>query len=271
MTFKMGFTPDTPDEINENTYTEPVETPKQSVVNVYFEKKNVTYAYYNDLFDLSVGDIVFVEGKLEGIQGKVVAVNYNFKIDLSKFKKVVSVADTAVKGDFFLGGSHFVTFDKDAIPAEKADGWFIPEPKEKPEIIEGYDDSEFHIGSMSEIVASEEDMKHAQDYFMQNMVRYVRMDDDKVYAIVEGSKAYSVEFEYRGGMVSRLVGSCFCGYSGCRHKMGALLQFYDTLTRVETFYHEKLEQSNYFAAIARESLFEMTFNRKAEGSFTMDM
>ena len=76
----------------------------------------MTLSYYNDLFDLKVGDIVFVEGKLEGLCGRVVDVTYNFKIKLSDYKRVISVADTEVRGEFFFAGSHFITFDPTVLP-----------------------------------------------------------------------------------------------------------------------------------------------------------
>lgn len=50
--------------------------PKKSVVRVYFPVRNMTLSYYNDLFDLHKGDIVYVDGKLEGLQGRVVEVTY---------------------------------------------------------------------------------------------------------------------------------------------------------------------------------------------------
>ena len=59
--------------------------PVKSVVRVHFPARNMTLSYYNDLFDLKVGDIVFVEGKLEGLRGRVVDVTYNFKIKLSDY------------------------------------------------------------------------------------------------------------------------------------------------------------------------------------------
>ena len=56
--------------------------PKKSVVQVYFPHRGMGWAYYNDSFDLKVGDFVYVEGKLEGYRGQVTEVNYSFKIKL---------------------------------------------------------------------------------------------------------------------------------------------------------------------------------------------
>ena len=54
--------------------------PKKSVVQVYFPHRGMGWAYYNDQFDLKVGDYVYVEGKLEGYRGQVTEVKYSFKI-----------------------------------------------------------------------------------------------------------------------------------------------------------------------------------------------
>ena len=37
--------------------------PKKSIVQVYFPHRGMGWAYYNDSFDLKVGDFVYVEGK----------------------------------------------------------------------------------------------------------------------------------------------------------------------------------------------------------------
>ena len=79
--------------------------PVKSVVQVYFPTKNRTLGYYNDTFDLYCGDLVYVDGKLEGLYGRVVQVSYHFKIKLSDYRRVVAVADTEVHGTFYLAGS----------------------------------------------------------------------------------------------------------------------------------------------------------------------
>lgn len=98
---------------------------RKSIVQIYFEERDRSWPYYNDQFDLHCGDIVYVEGKLEGIQGRVVEVSYNFKIKLSDYKKVIAVADTNVKGQFFLTEKYFITFNGSALPSTKVSDWFI--------------------------------------------------------------------------------------------------------------------------------------------------
>ena len=66
--------------------------PTRSLVLIHFPARNMTLSYYNDQFDLHCGDLVFVDGKLEGFRGHVVDVCYTFKIKLSDYKRVISVA-----------------------------------------------------------------------------------------------------------------------------------------------------------------------------------
>ena len=94
--------------------------PTRSLVLIHFPARNMTLSYYNDQFDLHCGDLVFVDGKLEGFRGHVVDVCYTFKIKLSDYKRVISVADTKVHGEFHFAGSHFVTFDRSALPMNRS-------------------------------------------------------------------------------------------------------------------------------------------------------
>ena len=104
----------------------PAVTPRKSVVRVHFPARNMNLSYYNDAFDLKCGDIVFVEGKLEGLRGRVVDVAYNFKIKLYDYKRVISVSDTNVQGEFFFAGSHFVTFDRSFLTKRSSPGLSHP-------------------------------------------------------------------------------------------------------------------------------------------------
>ena len=121
MSLKIGFTAQKENE--QATAVMPAvgiqSAPRKSVVRVYFPERDMTCAYYNDAFDLHPGDTVYVEGKLEGLRGRVVEVSYSFKIKLTDYKRVISKADTEVHGEFFMGGSHFIAFDPFAIPFAK--------------------------------------------------------------------------------------------------------------------------------------------------------
>lgn len=78
MAFKIEFTAEYPDAdsvATTNIAPQQTVTPRKSVVQVYFAERNMTLAYYNDQFDLHRGDIVYVDGKLEGMRGRVTEIN----------------------------------------------------------------------------------------------------------------------------------------------------------------------------------------------------
>ena len=127
MAFKIGFS--VSEEKEKMTAPEPPDVaeerePRRSVVRVQFPQRNMTLAYYNDRFDLHCGDLVYVDGKLEGKRGRVVDVNYNFRINLADYKRVIGVADTNVSGRFTLAGAHVLTFYRAALPRRKVMSWY---------------------------------------------------------------------------------------------------------------------------------------------------
>lgn len=101
------------------TYEADVRTivPRKSLVQVRFPGKGMALTYFNDLYDLKVSDQVYVDGKLEGQLGRITEISYNFKIKISDYKKVIAVVDTTVHGQFYMAGSHFITFDPATLPA----------------------------------------------------------------------------------------------------------------------------------------------------------
>lgn len=81
-------------------------------MRVYFPQRGFDCTYYNNLFDLHVGDLVYVDGKLEGKRGKVIDVSYTFKIKLSDYKRVIAKIDTDISGEFCYVGDELFSFDK---------------------------------------------------------------------------------------------------------------------------------------------------------------
>ena len=271
MAFKIGFAAERSAE-NQNEIKciseSDVPAVRKSVVEVKFPGHSMALAYYNDMFDLKRGDLVYVDGKLEGIPGRVVDVNYNFKIKVSDYKRVIFVVDTDVRGQFFMAGSHFVTFDRDAIPNKKVVTWFKAPAKEEEVFVSGSDDTEFLLDDLSGMKIGSEIAKRGRDYYLENKVIYISIDGDKGYAIVEGGEVYEVEFEYRDGRIRGLVCSCFCSYN-CKHEFAAMLQLSETLQLISENYKEEYERTAYFAAINKGVLFAFSIEGKDKGSFTL--
>ena len=242
--------------------------PRKSVVQVYFASRNMTLAYYNDQFDLHRGDMVYVDGKLEGARGYVTAVNYNFKIKVSDYKRVIAVADTTVHGRFFMAGSHFVTFDRDTLPGSQVISWFRAPAKEEDEFVSGSDDSAFRLDDLSGMKVSAEIATRGRDYYAENKVRYISIDGTKGYAIVEGREAYEVEFAYRDGEIARLTCSCFCS-GACKHEFATMLQLKETLAQIAQNGADEFARTGYFAAINKGTLFAFAIDGKETGEFTL--
>lgn len=235
---------------------------------MYFLDRDRSYAYYNDQFDLKRGDMVFVEGKLEGLRGRVTDVNYNFKIKLSDYKRVISVVDTDVKGEFYMAGSHFVTFDENALPSNKVVTWFEAPMKEEDEYVNGIDETVFSIDDLSSMNVSNQIAERGHVYYVNNRVCYICVDGSRGYAIVEGTEPYEVEFEYHDGEIRKLVCSCFCNYN-CKHEFAVMLQLRETLELIEKHYADIYKKIGYFATITKGMMFKMVVDGKEEGKFVL--
>ncbi len=241
--------------------------PKKSVVQVYFPSRGMGWAYYNDRFDLKVGDLVYVEGKLEGQKGRVTEVNYSFKIKPSDYKKVIAVIDTNVKGEVYLAGSHVVSFDKNAIPFEKVKPWFKAPDSE--EYVIGCDDEglRFPLDDLKQMDISQVIAERGHEYYMEGRVGYVSVDGNHGWAIVKGNETYEVEFDYIDGEISNLTCTCFCAYT-CKHEFATMLQLKETLELISKNYQENY--NGYLAAIDKDVFMTVVLSKKETGKIILE-
>lgn len=242
--------------------------PRKSVVQVRFPGNNMALSYYNDRFDLKVGQLVYVDGKMEGKLGCIAEVNYNFKIKISDYKKVIAVVDTEVHGQFYMAGSHFVAFDSAALPKKQITLWFKAPADGEEEYVSGNDDTAFHLDDLTSMHINGTIAERGHAYYMENRVRYICLDGTHGYAIAEGNETYTVEFEYHNGEISCLVCDCPCSYT-CKHEFAVMLQLRETLEIISKYYAEEFECTGYFAAINKGSLFAFAVDGKEAGSFTL--
>jgi len=267
MKFPIGFAfNDESKKVEIEPLVQQVTVPVKSLVQVYFPERNQTLTYFNDQFDLKRGDFVFVDGKLEGIRGIVREVNKNFKIKVADYKKVVSVADTKVSGQMHMAGSHFVSFDAAVLPYEKIRTWYLPPVKLEDEHETGSDDTVITLDKLVEMKVSQVVWERGHEYYMDNHVRYISVDDGCGRAIVEGERAYEVEFDFADGEIRNLICSCPCGYT-CKHEVAAMMQLKETLDLIEK--HSGDLHNGYFAAIVKGDLFRFAIDSKETGDFTL--
>lgn len=272
MAFKIsGFCADTSEKKELiSTYQDDRKTvvPRKSLVQVRFPGKGMALTCFNDLFDLTIGDRVYVDGKLEGQLGHVVDISYNFKIKISDYKKVIAVVDTNVHGQFHMAGSHFVTFDSATIPAAQVSMWFKAPAKEDEEFVSSTDDFSFRLDDLKGMNVTAAIAERGHNYYMESKVRYICLVGTKGFAIVEGSESYMVEFQYKNGEISHLICECPCSYT-CKHEFAAMLQLRETLEIIEKHYSDEYERAGYFAAISKGTLFAFAIDGKETGSFEL--
>lgn len=270
MSFKIGFDLKDTDEEKEKDETlcgviGDATLPKICVAEVYFPDRKRSYSYYNCDFDLKVGDLVYVDGKLEGLRGRVTEVNYNFKIDLSVYKRVISVVDTNVNGEVFMADSHVVTFDRNALNPQRLSTWFLPPEKEEKEFVSGFDDSYFYIEDLREMNISSEKAKYGSEIYKENRVLSICIDEGTGHALVDDGSIYEVNFSFEDGKVSRLVCPCF-EVGHCAHEFAVILQLRETLDLIAQNYAQKYDETKFFASVLRYKFIDFVLNGKPNGS-----
>lgn len=262
MSFKIGF------EVEPAGKTPPVTNnpargaePRRCLAEVYFSERERSYTYYNDRFDLQVGDLVFVEGKLEGVRGRVVGVNYTFKIKLVDYKRVIHQADTRVRGTLTMADDHFITVDPETLSFEQVQGWLMP-PSEPAEVVVGSGDNPFPLNNLAESGISQESAERGHEYYVRGRVSCIEKIGDRCRALVMGSEIYTVEFTLQNGMVSDLVCDCYCP-GRCKHQMAALLQLRESLELAE---RNGLDTEDYLLAVNQHLFYEMVVCGRRTGT-----
>ncbi len=281
MTYKIGFLADHEsgsEQLAPPTQSAPSE-PRRSLVSIYFPQRSMNLTYYNDKFDLHVGDLVYVDGKLEGMRGRVTEVNYTFKIKLSDYKRVIALVDTEVHGKFLSVGSYFVTFDPGALAKDKVRLWYLSPDSADAEYVSSSDEnSYFFLNSLDDndtfpvlkkLGISRAAADRGYDYYIEDRVRYICLEHGRGYAIVQGSKPYEVEFSYDCNWnISALTCSCYCN-GGCKHEFAAMLQLCRTLRDLASELPCKDELLEHFAAIVNTDLFDNSIVGKDSSHFTL--
>ena len=271
MSFKICFTTETENTEKVNIENAPIQTEapvaKKSVVDVFFPDRHLTCSYYNDMFNLKRGDIVYVEGKLEGLRGRVVDINYNFKIKLSDYKRVIGVANTDVIGEFHLAGSHFITIDEGALTYEQVATWFKAPDNKNEEYVSSSGDEVFNLNDLSGMNIKNENAERGHEYYMENRVVYIELNHGKGRALVTGSKTYDVEFFYKNEDITGLICNCYCT-GACKHEFATMLQLRDILAIIKNEY-PFIDHNDYLAAVSKTSFFEFVIDGNTKGTFTM--
>lgn len=191
----------------------------RSLAAVRFDGKDRTLTYYNDRFDLKEGDRVFVSGKLEGKPGIVESVTTRFRIRLSDYERIISLAQTPVHGTYSHKGSMMLSCDPSALSPEDYRKWILP-PKDNaddPEEILFGDGYEIDLKAPGDAEGFDPDvMDRALGYLREDRIGYVSVRGGTGKAYVRGSRWYEVDFTLRNGILKEAY--CDCPFPGlCKH------------------------------------------------------
>lgn len=215
---------------------------RHSVVQVYFPEREQGYPYYNDQFELVPGDFVFVEGAMEGIRGRVEDVSYNFKINLEHYKRVIGKSEAYVRGEFRRVGSRMVTVSREAAPFDKIITYFRPPCSEDTQWIRGSDGTMHDLNDLAALKIPEQVQKRGTDYFSEDKVVYLSVDQGEGRAIVKGRQPYVVEFTYDNGAIGNMNCECFCT-GVCKHQFAVIQQLKEM---------PEFRENAYFATMTKE-------------------
>lgn len=212
MKFKIGFTAEkeTEKKAPETETKAPEEAPaRESLVRVYFPQRGFDCTYYNNLFDLHVGDLVYVDGKLEGKRGKVIDVSYTFKIKLSDYKRVIAKIDTDIYGEFCYVGDELFSFDKNTVPFGKILPYFKAPAKPDEEYVSAKENKFYNLNDLEGMGAYEHTIMVGKSDFNCGEVLYLSVEDGKGHAIVGTDELHEVEFDYKNGMIANITCDCW--------------------------------------------------------------
>lgn len=273
MKFKIGFNAEkeTEKKVPKSETKAPEEAPaRESLVRVYFPQRGFDCTYYNNLFDLHVGDLVYVDGKLEGKRGKVIDVSYTFKIKLSDYKRVIAKIDTDISGEFCYVGDELFSFDKNTVPFGKILPYFKAPAKPDEEYASAKENKFYNLDDLEGMGAYEHTIMVGKSDFNCGEVLYLSVEDGKGHAIVGTNELHEVEFDYKNGMIANITCDCWaCGI--CKHGVAAVFALKSALEKIEKHFPEKFEASGYFAVMSKNTFMNViaSLGDDSVGSFVI--
>ncbi|MBR4726484.1 MAG: hypothetical protein IK080_01185 [Clostridia bacterium] len=226
----IGFRDESDEEIGGVLSTAPVTVQEKEpfccIAKIRFKEANIALDYYNDAFYLEPGDKVFVTGKYYGKLGFVERVTTHFRIDKTKYKKVIAKPDLRITGSFQRVNDKMISFDTN-FDADRFGAIMIPprDPDDDPEEIlcgEGWR-VELDCFEDSESVDPEK-LHRGLDLCRQGNVLYLSLQQGRGAAYIRGSRVYKAEFDFDGETVSNLFCSCpFNDDCLCKHETAVLI------------------------------------------------
>ncbi|MCR5087984.1 MAG: hypothetical protein K6C08_00550 [Oscillospiraceae bacterium] len=234
---EFGFRRVRPEAVTPTRRPVTEQTPVRSLVSVRFPSAGRTLTYYNDRFDLRPGNVVFVEGSLAGMPGIVETVSLKFRIRLSDYRRVVSVADSEVHGTFEAISDRMVSYDFFALPPEQFRTLVLPPKSPVSTEEEDYVQGEGYELDLNGIEPSNElsfaIRQRGLEYWQDGRVAYVSVRSGIGTAYIRGTSWYEVNFTLNGSLLREMYCDCPCP-GLCKHLVAVAITLRE-LSRQEGF------------------------------------
>lgn len=241
-----------------------------TLVQVYFVAKDDAFLYLCEDIILHEGDHVYVSGKMKDTLGIVVDVRHQFKVRPSKYERVIAKIDTQLQGEFKIFNRLLLSFDRKSLGKEKISQWFFSPQGEEP-YISTYRPAPFPLDDLTQFPIEHARLERGLQYYKEQRVVYMCIDDRYGYAIVRGSEHYEVEFEYNNGIIEDISCNCYCD-GHCKHEFALLLELQELIKELKTHFIKQCYVHTYVAAIDKDVLWHMSVRwaRRGTISFTSD-
>ena len=235
-----------------------------TLVQVYFVVIDDAFLFLCEDITLHEGDHVYVSGKMKDMLGIVVDVRHQFKVRPSKYERVIAKIDTQLQGEFKIFNRLLLSFDRKSLGKEKISQWFFPPQGEEP-YISTYRPAPFPLDDLTQFPIEHSRLERGLQYYKEQRVVYMCIDDRFGYAIVRGSEYYEVEFEYNNGIIEDISCSCYCD-GHCKHEFAVLLELQYMLQIVEKEFKNEYSKNGYVATIDKDIVWQMSVRWTNKGT-----
>lgn len=235
-----------------------------TLVQVYFVAKDDAFLYLCEDIILHEGDHVYVSGKMKDTLGIVVDVRHQFKVRPSKYERVIAKIDTQLQGEFKIFNRLLLSFDRKSLGKEKISQWFFSPQGEEP-YISTYRPAPFPLDDLTQFPIEHARLERGLQYYKEQRVVYMCIDDRYGYAIVRGSEHYEVEFEYNNGIIEDISCNCYCD-GHCKHEFAVLLELQYMLQIVESEFKNEYSKNRYVATIDKDMVWQMSIRWTNKGT-----
>lgn len=208
------------------------------LVEISFKGSEYGLSYLCDDENIAVGDLVYVDGKLEEQVGVVEKVLKTFKVPKFDMHWVTKVLDRDIAGTYNTLQKDFISFDS-SLTAEKFCTMFINE-KYNPDQVYGDENVNISLSDFdkSDLVSDQLTLLKGKEIYKSERILFISLKDGIGKAYVAGSKLYELDFKVQNGMLKFIA--CECPYfDNCKHEIALLF-------RLKELIKEKIVKENDF-------------------------